>query len=178
MAQVSGPLRLRGAVGKSDFFQSVSSIKPGFKRGTVLSSNPTSTWIMYTRTEWCHSDPSGKAIIIRVEDDTIDVGEDIRSIQGFDNNDPSIYVFEHFDFKGYGAYFTYSQPTLTSFPNGRVDGVSSAIVVGGKWSFFTGYNYTGISVMVGGKKVFEVGNINFTGHLAGKNKIMSISRVG
>lgn len=160
------------------YFATTSTVDQGLIKGSVLESKPTSTWIVYTDDDWCHNPKSsGKAAVIQVKDGVVDAGGEIKSIQGFDNNNPSIFVLEHFDFKGFGAHFLYSQPNLSFFPAGTVAGASSAIIAGGEWSFHTDYNYGGIQISVKGETKFGPGTVNFRDNPPADNLAKSLLRV-
>ena len=82
----------------------------------------------------------------------------IKSIQGFHELNPGIILFEHSQYRGYASLFRNTNPDLSnSFSQGQISGVSSMIITGGMWSFYTGYNCHGTKLTIDGKTVLGPG---------------------
>lgn len=74
--------------------------------------------------------------------------DDIKSAQGFDYTGASeVILFPHYYWRGEGVSLKDSNPDITDlFPPGDIHGLSSALVVGGAWEFYTEINYGGQKV--------------------------------
>ena len=145
---LSGPLNLSGSEGTKKYFSTTSSIQAGYNRADAVQTGGNGTiWIVYTVQNWDHDHPGDRCTEYIVEANTgsVDVNPaNVRSAQGFNVSNPGIILFEHSQYRGYGQLNTSDNPDLTgSFSQGQVSGVSSAIVTGGIWALYKGYNYSG-----------------------------------
>lgn len=174
-----GPLKLTGPQ-VADLFitSSTEDIEPGYDTAQVFETNPSTIWILHSVPDFAHEDQRGRAEVITPQSGLVHFGKHIRSAQGFEKK-PSIGIFalEHFDFKGYGSYFNFSQPYLYNFPSGPVSGVSSAIITGGTWSFYSNYNYDGIIADDDGTTRFRPGNVNFKENPPDKTRARSLQLI-
>ena len=162
------PIKLSGSVGSRTFNCTTSSIQDSevYNEATPLpASNAGTLWVVYTVANWDHEHPGGDqtARIIEPNSATVQVNSPIRSLQGFNVENPGIIMFEHSQFRGFGDSANNSVPVLAEFPAGKVNGVSSVIITGGKWSFYTEYNYTGTTIAVDGKEILTPGKYDFAG---------------
>ena len=178
MSTPSGPLKLTGPLGEQKFYNTQSSIAGDYRTAEVLSSNPRSLWVVYTVTEWDHNHPGDRDVekIVRAGQ-TVTMPSSIRSIQGFDEMNPGVIMFEHSQHRGYASLFRNTNPDITdSFGQGKVSGVSSMIITGGKWSFYTGFNSGGTKVNIGGQSELGPGVYDL-GYCITNDQIKSIQYV-
>ena len=168
------PINLTSDAGTKQFYSTTGNIPESqFNRAEPERTEGNGTlWVAYTVTNWDHDHPSPRqevedeqvTKIIEPNSSQVDVGAPIQSIQGFNVENPGIIMFEHSEYRGYGELFTSSAPYLKDFKQGEIAGVSSIIVKGGLWSFYTGYNYTGTTIRIKQKEVFAPGDyIPFVG---------------
>lgn len=157
---IAGPLKIEGSKGSQTIYETKGQIDEGFKDATVLESTPESIWVIYNVPNWDHELGSNLSQV--VEYSQPESLTPIRSAQGFDKNNPGIILFEHSKFRGYGNKLSRTTPDLTSsFPQGKVAGVSSAIVTGGIWQMRTGYNGTGTLLTINGQSDLGPGRYDF-----------------
>ena len=160
------PIKLSGPVGSRTFNSTTSSIQASevYNEATPLpASNAGTLWVVYTVANWDHDHPASdnKSTVIEPNSATVQVNSPIRSLQGFNVENPGIVMFEHSQFRGFGDSANNSVPVLAEFPSGKINGVSSVIITGGKWSFHTEYNYTGTTIAVDGKEILTPGRYDF-----------------
>ncbi|KAL5477812.1 hypothetical protein EMCRGX_G024659 [Ephydatia muelleri] len=109
------------------------------------NDQPKSFYVVYTVPNFA-SDESGTSYLVPPDalggsSTTIQANNNIRSAQGFDVTVPGLVLFEHINYKGYGQKYVISdQDISSSFPAGTKEGVSSAVVTGGKWRLWTKKN--------------------------------------
>ena len=160
------PIKLSGSVGSRIFNSTTSSIQDSevYTEATPLpASNAGTLWVVYSVANWDHDNPGGDQTAKTIEPNsvTVQVNSPIRSLQGFNVENPSVIMFEHSQFRGFGDSTTNSVPVLAEFPAGKINGVSSVIITGGKWSFYTEYNYTGTTIAVNGEEILTPGRYDF-----------------
>lgn len=164
---ISSPVRLEGDEGLTTLFANDGSIPLGFSKATVLDGTRESMWVIYGKKDWDHIGTSyGKGrtgTVITKKDGTVDYGKAIVSAQGFDITNPGAVFFEHSNYRGFGTSSQHSVPDLTtSFPQGAVEDVSSVIITGGTWNFYTSYNFTGTKISYSSRMFdFGPGRYNF-----------------
>ena len=153
MSTPSGRLKLKGLSGEETFYNARADISGDYTKAEVVPSEPKSFWVVYTVKDWDHQHPGDRDVekIVRVGA-TVTTDAPIRSIQGFDELNPGVILFEHSQYRGFGTSIRNSDPDIIqSFAQGQVSGASSMIIIGGIWSFYTGCNFTGTKIIVCGK---------------------------
>lgn len=89
--------------------------------------------VVYTVTEWDRNHLSNRDVekIVRLGH-PVTINSAIRSIQGFNETNSVVILFEHSQYCGYGKLFENTNPGITQyFPPGNISGVSSMIITGG-----------------------------------------------
>ena len=179
MSTLSGPILLTSPSGEQRmFYKDQVDISGDYTRAEVLSSEPKSLWVVYTVTEWDRYHPGDRDVekIVRVGHPVTTCAA-IRSMQGFDETNPGIILFEHSQYRGFAKKFENSNPDMTKyFHPGQISGVSSMIITGGQWSFYTGFNFTNTKIIIDGKTVLGPGDYDL-GHLPVNDHIKSIQYV-
>ena len=145
---LTGPLELSGSQGTTKIYSTTGSIQPGYNKAAAINTSGDGTlWVVYTVKNWDHDHPGDRCTEHIVDPNTGSANvdpENTLSAQGFNVSNPGIILFEHSQYRGYGQLNTSDNPDLTqSFSQGSVSGVSSAIVTGGVWTLYKGFNYTG-----------------------------------
>ncbi|KAL5477824.1 hypothetical protein EMCRGX_G024672 [Ephydatia muelleri] len=139
--------RFRGP--KKEINDPTHTITDNFLYAKVSNNDqPKSFYVVYTVPNFA-SDESGTSYLVPPDalggsSTTIQANNNIRSAQGFDVTVPGLVLFEHINYKGYGQKYVISdQDISSSFPAGTKEGVSSAVVTGGKWRLWTKKNMQG-----------------------------------
>lgn len=181
MTAIAGPLHLVSSSGTQDIYNTTSSISSGdgYTQASVIVSDPKSLWIVYTMPNWDHgnSPNDNSATVVEPDGTTISTTSPIQSAQGFNMENPDAILFEHSQFRGYGNPYRVSTEDLTSsFPQGTISGVSSAIITGGIWNLFTGANFTGKKLSFDGVQDLGPGRYDF-GCLPANDQAKSIKYV-
>ena len=172
MSTPSGPLLLSSGLGEQPFYNTQANIYGDYTKAKVLPSEPRSLWIVYTVTEWGHHHSRDRNVekIVRLDHPVI-MDSPIRSIQGFNETNPGVILFEHSQYRGYGKLFESTNRDISQFfPPGQISGVSSMIITGGEWSF---YNIHGTIIKINGQTVLGPGDHDL-GSLPANDQIKSI----
>ena len=178
MSTPSGPLKLTGPLGEEKFYNARADISGDYTKAEVISSEPKSVWVVYTVKEWDHQHPGDRDVeeIVRVGH-PVTMPANIRSIQGFDELNPGVILFEHSQYRGFATMVRNSNPDITqSFSQGQVSGVSSMIITGGIWSFYTGFNFTNTKINIDGKTQLGPDDYDL-GYLLANDQIKSVQYV-
>ena len=178
MSTPSGPLKLKGPLGEETFYNTRANISGDYTKAEVISSEPKSVWVVYTVEEWDHQHPGDRDVekIVNVGQ-PVTTDANIRSIQGFDVLNPGVILFEHSQYRGFATMVRNSNPDITqSFTQGKVSGVSSMMITGGIWSFYTGFNFTNTKISIDGKTQLGPGEYNL-GYLLANDQIKSVQYV-
>ena len=176
MSTPSCPIRLKDSSGdEQTFYNSQADISWYYTIAEVLNSEPHSVWVVYTVTEWDHKHPGDRNVEkIVCTGERVTMDNPIKSIQGYDELNPGVILFEHSQYRGYASLFRNSNTDVTqSFRQGQISGVSSMIITGGMWSF---YNFTGIIIKIDGKTLLGPGKYDL-GPLPANDQIKSIKYV-
>ena len=155
MQAPSDPLHLTGTVGEKTIYNSNANISGTFNKAEVVydSSEPKSFWVIYSVPNFDHDHPDDRQTeeIVQPNGVAVNMQSGIVSAQGFNIVKPGAVLFENSQYRGYGNLFQSSIPDLTdSFSQGKISGVSSIIITGGIWNFYTGFNYTGTKIAFSG----------------------------
>ena len=175
MTTPHGQIRLTG---EQTYYNSEVDISANYTRAEVPHSTTRSLWVVYTVTEWDHKHQGdGNVGKIVCTGECVTTDDPIKSLQGFNESNPGVILFEHSHYRGYGKLFQNTNRDITQyFDQGKISGVSSIIVTGGKWSFYTGYNCHGTKLNIDGKTALGPGRYDF-GPLPGNDQIKSIKFV-
>ena len=173
------PIVLSSDVGSQTFYSTTGDIQESYTQVKPLPTEGKGTlWVAYTVTNWDHDHPADNpARVIEPNSPIINMAAPIKSLQGFNVENLGIILFEHIGFRGYGESNTNSVPFLKDFPQGEIGGVSSIIITGGRWTLYTGYNYTGTTMRIHGKEVLEPAMYEFVGGSV-NDKAKSVKYVG
>ena len=174
------PIVLSSDVGSKTFFSTTADIPECYMHAKTTRTEGQGThWFAYQHKNFDHAypDPGPVATIISPNSPQVDSPYPIRSLQGFNVDNPCIITFEHSGYRGYGKSFTNSVPFLKEFPQGEIAGVSSIVITGGLWTLYTGPNLTGTTVRIDEKEVLGPGRYEFVGESV-NDKIVSIEYVG
>ena len=175
MSAPSGPLLLSSPLGEQTFYNTMGNIYGDVIRAEVVPSEPRSLWVVCTVTEWDHNHPNDRDVVKIVRlGHPVTMDSAIRSIQGFNETNPGVILFEHSQYRGYGKLFENTNPDISQFfPPGTIFGVSSLIITGGQWSF---YSTHGTIIKINGQTVLEHGDYDL-GFLPSNDRIKSIKYV-
>uniref|UniRef100_A0A1X7V4K5 Uncharacterized protein n=1 Tax=Amphimedon queenslandica TaxID=400682 RepID=A0A1X7V4K5_AMPQE len=181
MTAIAGPLHLISRSGTRDLYNTTDSISSGdcYTQASVIASDPKSLWVVYTVPNWDHgnSPDSNSATIVEPDGTTVSTMSPIQSAQGFNMENPGAILFEHSKFRGYGnQHRSHNEDLTSSFSQGTIAGVSSAIITGGVWNLFTGINFTGKRLVFDGKQDLGPGRYDF-GCLPANDQAKSIKYV-
>ena len=147
MSHTTNPLVLANDSGfngpKQEIYNPTHTITDNFVYAKVSNNDqPKSFYVVYTVPNFA-SDESGTSYLVPPNvlsgsSTTIQANSNIRSAQGFDVTVPGLILFEHINYKGYGQKYVISDQDInSSFPVGKREGASSAVVTGGKWRLWT-----------------------------------------
>lgn len=165
--KVSGPLTLTGDVGETIIFASTDTIEDGLVQAEVLESSPGTLWVIYELENWGRDSPEkrGQYTVLQFPDlpkGGLFDAKAIRSAQGFDITNPGIILFEQQEYTGYGTKLEYACPDVMDiFLEGSTGNILSAIITGGTWMFYDGFNYTGKQLSLNNQTDFGPGMYNF-----------------
>ena len=176
MSTPHGQIRLTG---EQTYNNSQVNISANYTKAEVPQSSTRSLWVVYTVTEWDHKHPGDRSNVQKIvcTGENVTMDDPIKSLQGFDESNPGVILFEHSHYRGYGKLFQNTTRDITQyFDQGKISGVSSIIITGGKWSFYTGYNCRGTKLNIDGKTALGPGRYDLGNH-PGNDQIKSIEYV-
>ena len=181
MQAPSDPLRLTSPLGETTIYNSNANISGNFTKAEVVvdSSEPKSLWVIYNVPKFDQDHPEDRKTeeIVQPNGVAVTMQSGIVSAQGFNIVNPGAILFENSQYRGYGNLFQSSIPNLTdSFSQGKISGVSSIIITGGIWNFYTGFNYTGIKIKVNDQYDLGPGQYNL-GCLPANDQIKSMKYI-
>lgn len=177
---VSSPLELISPSGTERIYDATANISGGYYQAKVVASDAPSLWVVYSSPDWDHDhfEDRQSEVIVEPGAGTVSTPSSILSAQGFNILDPAVILFEHSQYRGYGFEFRSTIEDITSqFTQGSISGVSSAIITGGIWNLYAGFNFTGKLLSFNGKKDLGPGRYDF-GCLPGNDQAKSIKRIG
>ena len=165
MQAPSDPLRLTSTIGEKTIYNSNANISGNFTKAEVVyeSGEPKSFWVIYSVPNFDHDHPNDRKTeeIVQPDSGAVAMQTGIVSAQGFNIVNPGAVLFENSQYRGYGNLFQSSIPDLSdSFSQGKISGVSSLIITGGIWNFYTGFNYTGTRIAINGQYDLGPGQYN------------------
>lgn len=159
--QIANPIQLSNDIGTQLFFTPMASgiAHSNFTRAVApINAFPPSMWLIYNEENFDVDHVSNGGVM--VQDEEVDYGRTIKSIQGFNVNNPGIILFSHFAYRGFGLPLQFSNPNITAaFPPGERNGLSSVIVMGGTWSFYSDVEYNN-TISIEGRTQFGKGMYN------------------
>lgn len=110
------------------------------------SDKPHVFYVVYDKKDFARSSPVVGTLVpsepLSGKTETITLAKPVASAQGFDLSSTGIVLFEHPNYAGNGLKYRGSQKDLRkSFPTDKFFGVSSIIVMGGKWEVYGARNH-------------------------------------
>lgn len=188
MASTSRALKISNGGGDIvELFDPENNLKANYGMDIVdgqmeNDSKPTSFYVVYDQIDYGKSEGvSTKAALVPPQplsgsSEMVRFGFVAQSVQGFDNRDPGIILFEHPGYKGNAKQFRTTRKDITAgLPAKYWDGASSFIITGGKWKLYGRKNLKPPTLTVGGQSILGPGL--YGDEVSFDDKVQSVERV-